>query len=221
MSWVWRFICYGTLSANPRRQDEESQGSNILTVQMGIQWGCQRPSSSTPIVDVHSGAMDLRQTLEYRSRTSAFKKNLSLRFTSIFHLTHLNSLYGQGLRQAKTPPKANLPITKVVKEKRLPKVFKGWHTHASPCFRSFPIPRGRKSRRENPYSFLRHPPSFNAKNALRQTKNQIPVTPTKGPLYFFIFLFSLGTGRSVRRKKRKHPPTTKTVNDPFQTKLPA
>ncbi|GBN07871.1 hypothetical protein AVEN_244480-1 [Araneus ventricosus] len=123
MPWIWRFICYGTLSANPPRHDEESQGSDILMVQWGIQRGRQRPSSSTPIVDLHSGAMDLRQTSEYRSRTSASKKNLSLRFTSTFHLTHPNSLYGQGLRQAKTPPKANLPITGVVKEKRLPKIF--------------------------------------------------------------------------------------------------
>ncbi|GBL87110.1 hypothetical protein AVEN_218797-1 [Araneus ventricosus] len=74
MPWIWRFICYGTLSANPRRHDEESQGSDILTVQRGIQRGRQRPSSSTPIVDMHSGAMDLRQTSEYRSRTSASKK---------------------------------------------------------------------------------------------------------------------------------------------------
>ncbi|GBL89437.1 hypothetical protein AVEN_87790-1 [Araneus ventricosus] len=51
------------------------------------------------------------------------QKNLSLRFTPTFHLTHPNSLYGQGLHQAKTPPKANLPITEVVKEKRLPKIF--------------------------------------------------------------------------------------------------
>ncbi|GBL82676.1 hypothetical protein AVEN_263743-1 [Araneus ventricosus] len=64
--------------------------------------------------------MDLRPTSEYRGWTPASKKKkkyLSLRFTSTFHLTHPNSLYGQGLRQAKTPPKANLPITKVVKEK--------------------------------------------------------------------------------------------------------
>ncbi|GBM47035.1 hypothetical protein AVEN_68357-1 [Araneus ventricosus] len=78
MSWVWRFICYGTLSAKPRRHDEESQGSNILTVQMGIQRGRQRPSS-TAIVDVHSGAMDLRQSLEYRSRTLASQKKLQLK----------------------------------------------------------------------------------------------------------------------------------------------
>ncbi|GBM22064.1 hypothetical protein AVEN_137373-1 [Araneus ventricosus] len=71
MSWVWRFICYGTLSANPQRHDEESEGSDILTVQRGIQRGRQQPSSSTSIVDKHSGVMDLRQTSEYRSRTSA------------------------------------------------------------------------------------------------------------------------------------------------------
>ncbi|GBN16107.1 hypothetical protein AVEN_177199-1 [Araneus ventricosus] len=35
MPWIWRSICYGTLSANPRRHDEESQGSDILTVQRG------------------------------------------------------------------------------------------------------------------------------------------------------------------------------------------
>ncbi|GBN61795.1 hypothetical protein AVEN_147540-1 [Araneus ventricosus] len=95
--------------------------------------GRQRPSSSTPIVDVHSGAMDLRQTSEYRRRTSASKKKkkkLSLRFTSTFHLTHPNSLYGQGLRQAKTPPKANLPITEVV-NKSPRKIFKSWQTRKS------------------------------------------------------------------------------------------
>ncbi|GBL71540.1 hypothetical protein AVEN_144120-1 [Araneus ventricosus] len=79
MPWIWRFICYGTLSANARRHDEESQGSDILTVQRRIQRGRQRPSSSTPIVDLHSGAMDLRQTSEYRKRTSASKKTPQLK----------------------------------------------------------------------------------------------------------------------------------------------
>ncbi|GBL80786.1 hypothetical protein AVEN_26225-1 [Araneus ventricosus] len=90
---------------------------------------------------MHSGAMDLRQTSEYRSRTSASKKKLSLLFASTFHLTHPNSLYGQRLRQAKTPPKANLPITEVVKEKCLPKIFKGWHTRKS-LFSLIPDPSG-------------------------------------------------------------------------------
>ncbi|GBL72785.1 hypothetical protein AVEN_128000-1 [Araneus ventricosus] len=129
MSWVGRFIGYETLSANPRRHDEATQGSDILMVQRGIQRGRQRPSSPTPILDMDSGAMDLGQTSEYRSRTSA-SENPQLRFTSIFHLTHPSSRYGQGLRQAKTPPKAKLSITEVV-NKSPRKIFKGWQTHKS------------------------------------------------------------------------------------------
>ncbi|GBL98146.1 hypothetical protein AVEN_268241-1 [Araneus ventricosus] len=74
MSWVWRFIGYGTLSANPRRHDKATQGSDILTVQSGIQRGRQQPSSSILILDMDFGAMDLGQTSEYRSRTSASEK---------------------------------------------------------------------------------------------------------------------------------------------------
>ncbi|GBO32015.1 hypothetical protein AVEN_60701-1 [Araneus ventricosus] len=129
MSWVWRFIGYGTLSANPRRHDEATQGSDILTVQRGIQRGRQRPSSSTPVLDMDSGALDLGQTSEYRSWTSASEKP-QLRFTSTFHLTHSKSRYGQGLRQAETPPKAKLPIFEVV-NKSPRKIFKGWQTRKS------------------------------------------------------------------------------------------
>ncbi|GBM90876.1 hypothetical protein AVEN_46372-1 [Araneus ventricosus] len=119
MSWVWRFICYGTLSANPRRHDEESQGSNILMVQMGIQRGRQRPSSSTPIVYVHSGAMDLRQTLQYRSRTSASKKKPPQLKIYVPYILIAYTVKGS-FRRKLLPI---FPSPRLSKKKRLPKIF--------------------------------------------------------------------------------------------------
>ncbi|GBN95139.1 hypothetical protein AVEN_22080-1 [Araneus ventricosus] len=129
MSWVWRFIGYGTLSANPRR-----------------------------------GNTRIRHL-------DGSKKNLSL---------HLRR-YGQGLHQAKNPPKEKLPVTEVV-NKSPRKIFKGWQTRKS-LSSLIPDPSGSAMPERKPLQFLLHPPFFNAKNALRQTINKTLVTPTKASQY--------------------------------------
>ncbi|GBL72798.1 hypothetical protein AVEN_128009-1 [Araneus ventricosus] len=107
-----------------------------------------------------------------------------------------------------------------VRKTRPRKISKGWQTHKIPFFTPFRTFGVRLCRRENPYRFSRHPPSFFLKNALRQTKSQIPVTPMKGPLYFFYSFIFFRNVALRQEKKRKHPPTTKRVNAPLQPNPP-
>ncbi|GBL81682.1 hypothetical protein AVEN_93465-1 [Araneus ventricosus] len=96
------------------------------------------------------------------------RKNLSLDLRPLSASRILTADTAKGSVRQKLLQKQNFPSPRL-SIKALGKFLKAGR-HASPFLHSFLNLRGRRCRRESPYSFLLLPPFFNAKNALSSTQ---------------------------------------------------